>query len=126
MLESYKQVKHALGWSGYQVRNDAASAATGSWRAAPSRSAGGPTGACPRRTTNERREIYRAGRREGRGKRRPSASWPQALREVRGWLEPWVMLWRYWRAFSDLPPPTELRALLERVFSGRGLCLYAR
>jgi hypothetical protein len=32
-------------------------------------------------------------------------------RAVRGWLEPWVMLWCYWRVFCDLPPPTELRAL---------------
>jgi hypothetical protein len=53
-------------------------------------------------------------------------SWPQALRAMRGWLEPWVMLWRYWRAFSDKPPPLELKALLEQVFSGRGLYLYAR
>jgi hypothetical protein len=37
-----------------------------------------------------------------------------------------VMLMRYWRAFSDLPPPKELRTLLEWVFSGRGLYLYAR
>ena len=22
-------------------------------------------------------------------------SWPQALRAMRAWLEPWVMLWRY-------------------------------
>jgi hypothetical protein len=51
---------------------------------------------------------------------------PTTLRKVRAWLEPWVMLWRYWKAFSDLPPPKELRALLERVFSGKGLCLYAR
>jgi hypothetical protein len=36
------------------------------------------------------------------------------------------MLWRYWRAFSDLPPPKELGVLLERVFSGRGLYLYVR
>jgi hypothetical protein len=42
------------------------------------------------------------------------------------WLEPWVLLWRYWRAFSEKDPPRELRALLERVFSGKGLCLYAR
>jgi hypothetical protein len=48
------------------------------------------------------------------------------LRAVRGWLEPWVMLWRYWKAFSDKPPPPELRALLEQVFSGKGLYLYAR
>jgi len=37
------------------------------------------------------------------------------------------MLMRYWRAFSKVPPPPELRelrALLERVFSGRGLYLY--
>ena len=53
-------------------------------------------------------------------------SWPEALRAVRGWLEPWVMLWRYWRAFSDLPPPKELGVLLERVFSDRGICLYVR
>jgi hypothetical protein len=31
---------------------------------------------------------------------------------------------RYWRAFSNLPPPPELRALLERVYSGRGLYLH--
>jgi hypothetical protein len=45
---------------------------------------------------------------------------------MRTWLEPWVMLWRYWRAFSDKPPPAELGMLLEQVFSGRGLYLYAR
>jgi len=44
--------------------------------------------------------------------------------EVRGWLEPYIMLSRYWRAFSKMPPPPQLRALLERVFSGRGLYLY--
>jgi len=49
-----------------------------------------------------------------------------ALRRVRTWLEPWVLLWRYWRAFSDKDPPRELRALLERLFSGTGLCLYIR
>jgi hypothetical protein len=34
------------------------------------------------------------------------------------------MLNRYWRAFCGKPPPPELEALLERVFSGRGLYLY--
>jgi hypothetical protein len=34
------------------------------------------------------------------------------------------MLWRYWRAYSEKPPPKELRALLDRVFLGRGLYLY--
>jgi hypothetical protein len=36
------------------------------------------------------------------------------------------MLMRYWRAFSDLPPPEGLKALLDWVFSGRGLYLHAR
>jgi hypothetical protein len=36
------------------------------------------------------------------------------------------MLGRYWRAFSGMPPPSELRVLLESVFSGRGLYLYVR
>jgi hypothetical protein len=51
-------------------------------------------------------------------------SWSEALRAVRGWLEPWIMLWRYWRAFTNLPPPKELRVLLEHVFAGEGICLY--
>jgi hypothetical protein len=51
-------------------------------------------------------------------------SWPEAVRAMRSWLELWVMLWRDWRAFSEKPPPPELKALLERVFSGQGLCLY--
>jgi len=33
---------------------------------------------------------------------------------------------RYWRAYSEKPPPKELEALLERVFSGRGLYLYVQ
>jgi hypothetical protein len=53
-------------------------------------------------------------------------SWPRVLRRVRAWLEPYVMLWRYWRAFTDKDPPEELRVLLERVFSGEGLYLYVR
>jgi hypothetical protein len=60
------------------------------------------------------------------GKKGGTRSWPVALRAVRAWLELWVMLCRYWRAFSELPPPEELRVLLRWVFSGRGLYLYAR
>ena len=44
-------------------------------------------------------------------------SWPETLRAVRAWLEPWVMLWRYWRGFSGMPPPPQLKALLEWVFA---------
>jgi hypothetical protein len=63
------------------------------------------------------------------GKRRTDTqpaplSWPRALRKVRSWLAPYVMLWRYWRAFSGIPPPPELRRLLEQLFAGRGIYLY--
>jgi hypothetical protein len=46
------------------------------------------------------------------------------LRAVRGWLEPYIMLWRYWSGYTDLPPPEELRVLLDWVFSGEGIYLY--
>ncbi len=41
-----------------------------------------------------------------------------AVRAVGECLQPYVMLNRYWRSFSGRPPPLELKALLERVFSG--------
>src|SRR5215211_3400617 len=34
---------------------------------------------------------------------------------MRGWLEFYVILRRYWRAFSGMPPPPQLRRLLESV-----------
>jgi hypothetical protein len=64
--QCYEQVKHALGWSAYQVRSDPPSAATGSWRAARSRCAGGPTTLADRRA--ERTIGGRPTRRSG-GKR---------------------------------------------------------
>ena len=60
----------------------------------------------------------------GRGKKGPGISCPEALRAVRGWLEPWIVLMRYWKAFSRMPPPEELRVLFEKVFSGGALYLY--
>jgi hypothetical protein len=39
-------------------------------------------------------------------------------------LEPYVMLHRYWRAFLEKPPPSRLKALLQRVFLGKGLYHY--
>jgi hypothetical protein len=59
----------------------------------------------------------------GKGKRKAALCWPETLRTVRGWLEPYVMLNRYLRAFCEKPPPKELEVLLESVFSGRGLYL---
>jgi hypothetical protein len=49
---------------------------------------------------------------------------PEALRKVGMWLEPYVMVRRYWKAYSEKRPPKELRRLLERVFVGKGLYLY--
>ena len=58
------------------------------------------------------------------GKRRPQVCWPAALRKARAWLEPWLMRGRYWRAWSPLPPPHELKALLDWVQRGLPLYLY--
>jgi DDE superfamily endonuclease len=128
--QSYKQVKHALGWSGYQARSDHAIRRHWElWCAVRSRFAGGPSGACRllrrRRQPSNQREIYAPNGQEKK-RSRPRVSWPEALRAMRAWLEAWVRLWRYWRAFSDKPPPRELRVLLERLFSGEGLYLYVR
>jgi hypothetical protein len=124
--QSYKQVKHALGWSQYQVRSDLAIrrhwqlvclAFSFCWWAY------GRLPATLEEQAEGTQEDLPAESVEGE-KRRPQGSWPEALRAVRGWLEPYVMLWRYWRAVTDLPPPQELRAPLERMFSGEGLYLY--
>jgi hypothetical protein len=47
-----------------------------------------------------------------------------ALRQVRAWLEPWIMLGRYWRGWSSKPPPPELQQLLDWLFQGGGINLY--
>jgi hypothetical protein len=61
---------------------------------------------------------------ESEKERRPLLSWPLALRQVQSWLDPWVMLWRFWRAWSDRPPPPQLRALLDAVGGGHSLDVY--
>ena len=43
---------------------------------------------------------------------------------MRAWLEPYVMLRRYWKACSGKDPPEGLRKLLECLFRGEGLYLY--
>lgn len=49
-----------------------------------------------------------------------------ALRQVRAWLEPYIILVRYWQAWSVEPPPPPLQALLDWVWQGRPLHFYAR
>jgi hypothetical protein len=65
---------------------------------------------------------------EWEAKTEPPLSWPQALRKVRSQLQPWIMLWRYWQAFSDRDAPEEDKVdkvLLDRLFSVEGFYLYA-
>src|SRR5215203_4146941 len=123
--QSYKQVKHVLGWSDYQVRSDIAIRRHWQLVCCAFRFPGGPTLACLPKSPPGRRMMFPPRRRDG-GKRRHRVSWPEALRAVRAWLEPWIMLRRYWRAFSGMPTPRQLKALLDWVFSGRGLYLYVR
>src|SRR5262249_44294631 len=60
----------------------------------------------------------------GRGVR-PQVSWPMARRSVRGWLEPWIMLRRYWNGWSQLPPPPALQLLLRWLERGHAIALYS-
>ena len=137
--QSYKQVKNALGWAHYQVRKDISIRRHWQmvclaftfcwWESSDLLEAETPAGVAPQPKEPDSASQTRTpegGKRSDAPHKAPDLSWPVALRRVRAWLEPYVMLMRYWRAFSDLPPPEELRALLEWVFSGKGLYLYAR
>ena len=141
----------ATGWSRATSRSNTSSAGptsrseqtgrsagTGSWCAARSRSAGGRGSPSSRRTNQHPPNRWpprppRGGRRPVSSRRRPvssqrlpsrGGSWPQALRRVRGWLTPWVVLGRWWRAWSTAPPPAQLRRLLDTTHAGRPLHLY--
>ncbi len=92
--QSYKQVKHVLGWSDYQVRSDIAIrrhwelvclAFSFCWWA---------YGRLPTEEEPAESESDPGAESAEGGKRRVAVSWPETLRVVRGWLEPWVMLWR--------------------------------
>ncbi len=128
-------------WAGPTSRSaaPARSAATWSWSAARSASAGTPP--TPPRTPN--RSTRRLGTRHRlpqptrplprpRGgpsgphpaRWAPAGSWPQALRRVRAWLTPWRELQRLWRAWSPCPPPPVVRDLLTWVAAGKPLYLY--
>jgi hypothetical protein len=130
--QSYKQVKGELGFSDFQVRSDRAilrhwhlvfCAFCFCWGAYIRRHANmAITDALP-----ETQPVGKeAGGKEGESEkeRRPPLSWPLALRQVQSWLDPWVMLWRFWRAWSNLPPPPQLQALLDAVGGGHSLNVY--
>ncbi len=139
--QSYKQVKHALGWSQYQVRSDRAMrrhwqlvccAFSFCWFHA---SHAAVSTAHKPLETSEPPVVPQSGvpaPSAGTGKKisvaqevRLQVSWPVALRAVRGWLEPWIMLRRYWNGWSQLPPPPALQLLLNWLEGGHTISLYS-
>jgi Transposase DDE domain len=144
--QSYKQVKNSLGWAHYQVRSALAirrhwqlvcCAFCFCWWAWPSPQevaidVGSPPAAVvleeesSSSTTIADEEGADGGKRKAQKTEPPPpppVTWPRALRKVRAWLQPYVMLQRYWRAYTDLPPPKQLEALLDRLFCAEGLRL---
>jgi hypothetical protein len=133
--QSYKQVKGALGWAQYQVRSSLAirrhwqlvfCAFSFCWWAAGQAQgvalgveADQPLGV--EDTNRESALIAEVG-----GKGIEAAQLAVTLRRVRGWLEPYCMLRRYWRGWSDRPPPAPLQALLDWLQAGHEVFLYAR
>jgi hypothetical protein len=97
--QSYKQVKHALGWSDYQVRSDIAIrrhwqlvclAFSLCWWASCAdflevEASPGGVVAMKKDEAETITETGERGKKEVK-KQRPLVSWPKALRKVRGWL----------------------------------------
>jgi hypothetical protein len=134
--QSYKQVKHELGYSDFQVRSDRA--IRRHWQMvfcafsyllvgvhAARDAQGGDCRSDTREAARAGETRYRGGKVEQccsqRSDRRMLSSWPVALREAQRWLDPWVMLWCFCRAWSNAPPPPALQALLDAVGSGQPL-----
>ena len=141
--QSYKHVKHTLGWSQYQVRSDRAirrhwqlvccafsfcwyhashPAARMTQEAQDPSELGVPPPQQPSVPVDEEGTGEKIS--EGKGMR-PQMSWPRALRAVRGWLEPWIMLRRYWHGWSQQPPPLPLQLLLTWLEQGQAINLYS-
>jgi hypothetical protein len=135
--QGYKQAKHELGWADFQVRADRAirrhwalvccafSFCWCAWLATPPE----PAAEAPQPPPAPSAE--RAPAREKRGTPAGAGAdgclcWPRTLRRVRAWLDPWLSLGRWWRAWSNTPPPTELQQLIDAVAAGRPLNLYVR
>ncbi len=107
----------------------APSAATRPWSTAPSPSAGTSGSPHPDPWMPPRRT--RAPTRGQRGGPGPSHQpqqpcWPRALRAIPSWLTPATTLTRWWRAWTDRDPPSELQALIDAVTTGHGIDLYRR
>jgi len=143
--QSYKQTKYALGWSDYQVRSDLAmrrhwalvccafsfcwshQSQQGVAACAPAaEDPGGPPRVAAACAPDPAASAERGENQRRAAPVRPPRCWPVALRAVRAWLEPWIMLWRYWRGWSSAPPPPALGVLLDQLWRGHGISLYVR
>ena len=125
--QSYKQVKDELGWADFQVRSDIAirrhqalvnCAFSFCW------AAWFGDHPAPRQTAAPQPEPGRGER--GLPRRRPAAGAVLAAGAARGprLAFPWIVLQRWWTAWSKAPPPPQLQALISSVAAGCGLHLY--
>lgn len=107
--QAYREVKQHLGWAEYQVRSSVAIqrhwalvCAAFCFLCLEKQVSDGP----------------------GTEDIKKPESWCRLLRSVRGWLEPFVWLKRYWKAFSDGALPQALQDVLEQCRRGHSLCLF--
>jgi hypothetical protein len=144
--QSDKQVKQALGWAAYQVRADLAIRRhwplvcwafslcwwTGAYPAVPAQDLSEDATRPPPEGQGQEAlgVLPEAGLGEKSGHARSAdeerSPWPLALRRVCAWLEPGLMLWRYWRVWSTKAPPPTLHQLLDWLWEGHAIDLYIR
>jgi hypothetical protein len=134
--QSYKQVKRVLGWAQYQVRSDRAMRCHWTlvccaftfcwWQASCDRAADDDDSLLSDPATQpSAAPTDRPPPKNALPGSQPGLSWPLALRQVRAWLEPCIMLNnRYWQAFSPLHPPLPLQQLLYWLWLGKGINIY--
>ena len=114
--QAYREVKQHLGWTHCQARSDIALRrhwALGCtafcllhWEAAQQTDEP-PTSGTPNDQT-----------RSAAAAQPLTWRWSVALRRVRGYLEPFVWVWRAWHALTAAPPPRRLLALLNPWVTG--------
>ena len=131
--QGYKQVKQELGWADFQVRSDTAirrhyilvcCAFSFCWQA-------WLTDPPPTADTDPNPVDHPAGRRPKRTAGKPTSDrqlsiprWPVALRRIRSWLTPATLVYRYWQAWTNAPPPPQLQALLDAATAGHPIPAY--
>ncbi len=139
--QSYKHVKHALGWSQYQVRSDTAirrhwqlvwCAFSFCWYHAshletpPSEEAREPSKPEAPLQNSIPADAVGTGKKKQRGKSHPStgvlASGAASSARLVGTLDHAAS--RYWSGWSPLPPPPAVQLLLSWLERGHAICLY--